>query len=105
MSLHLNLRRPKTALNKIVEKLGRKRPVARLMKETGRASSNPVFLVGIYSGTEKIGEGYGSSLEMAEERGCKDALRNYYLKELKEIELPEVDEEDSISFFEESVKK
>ena len=104
MSLHLNLTRPKTSLNKIVEKLGRKRPVARLLKETGRASNNPVFLVGMYSGTEKIGEGHGSSLEMAEIRAAKDALRNYYLKELKDIELPELDEEDSISFLEESPK-
>jgi large subunit ribosomal protein L44 len=42
--------------------------VDRLVKETGRLSTAPVFIVGIYSGLEKIGEGYGSSLSMAETR-------------------------------------
>jgi dsRNA-specific ribonuclease len=39
-----------------------------LLKETGRQSHAPVFIVGMYSGFEKIGEGYGSSLKMAENR-------------------------------------
>jgi large subunit ribosomal protein L44 len=39
-----------------------------LIKETGRHSASPVFIVGMYSGFEKIGEGYGSSLQMAETR-------------------------------------
>ena len=40
----------------------------RLLKETGRFSVAPVFVVGIYSGREKLGEGFGSSLSMAEFR-------------------------------------
>lgn len=39
-----------------------------LLKETGRISENPIFIVGMYSGVDKIGEGYGSSLKMAETR-------------------------------------
>lgn len=38
------------------------------MKETGRFSAAPVFVVGIYSGRDKLGEGFGSSLNMAEFR-------------------------------------
>jgi large subunit ribosomal protein L44 len=41
---------------------------ARLLKETGRLSNSPVFVVGIYSGADKLGEGFGSSLKMAEYR-------------------------------------
>lgn len=40
----------------------------RLLKETGRFSVSPVFVVGIYSGQDKLGEGFGSSLSMAEFR-------------------------------------
>lgn len=40
----------------------------RLLKETGRFSNSPVFVVGIYSGADKLGEGFGSSLKMAEFR-------------------------------------
>jgi large subunit ribosomal protein L44 len=40
----------------------------RLLKETGRFSNSPLFVVGIYSGLDKLGEGFGSSLKMAEYR-------------------------------------
>lgn len=40
----------------------------RLLKETGRHSISPVFVVGAYSGVDKLGEGFGSSLKMAEYR-------------------------------------
>ena len=43
---------------------------SRLLKETGRYSISPVFVVGIYSGADKLGEGFGSSLKMAEFRVC-----------------------------------
>lgn len=43
-------------------------PPSRLLKETGRLSNSPVFIVGIYSGADKLGEGFGSSLRMAEYR-------------------------------------
>jgi hypothetical protein len=42
--------------------------IGRILKESGRLTANPVYLVGMFTGTEKIGEGYGSSLAMAEER-------------------------------------
>lgn len=40
----------------------------RLLKETGRLSNSPIFVVGIFSGADKLGEGFGSSLRMAEYR-------------------------------------
>ncbi|ESK94894.1 60s ribosomal protein l3 [Moniliophthora roreri MCA 2997] len=70
---------PKKALLEMVEKYGRERPKSRLLKETGRYSNSPVFVVGIYSGEEQLGEGFGSSLKMAEYRAAEDALHRVYL--------------------------
>jgi large subunit ribosomal protein L44 len=41
------------------------------LSETGRFSNSPVFVVGVFSGSDKLGEGFGASLKMAEYRvGC-----------------------------------
>ena len=40
----------------------------RLLRETGRYSNTPMYVVGIYTGEDKLGEGFGSSLRMAEFR-------------------------------------
>jgi large subunit ribosomal protein L44 len=63
---YLKMRAPKLILSRLLKTQGKPAAVARLLKESGRTSSTPVFIVGIYSGTEKIGESYGSSLKMAE---------------------------------------
>jgi hypothetical protein len=39
-----------------------------MLKETGRFSNSPMYVVGIYSGADKLGEGFGSSIRMAEYR-------------------------------------
>lgn len=54
-------------------------PVARLISETGRHSRSPVFVVGVFSGEEKLGEGAGSSLNEARVRAAAAALRSWYL--------------------------
>ncbi|KAF9359440.1 hypothetical protein BGX26_012340 [Mortierella sp. AD094] len=84
----LQLEEPKRYLSYLMKRLGRESPVARLMSETGRTSKAPVFIVGVYSGTEKIGEGFGSSLKMAEFRANTDALKKYYMEEIKDFGLP-----------------
>jgi len=63
----------------MVTKLERERPISRLLKETGRFSNSPVFVVGIYSGADELGQGFGSSLKMAEFRAAEDALHRVYL--------------------------
>ncbi|KAH9995128.1 hypothetical protein BJV77DRAFT_992700 [Russula vinacea] len=75
----LKFRDPKVALTETVAKFGREMPVSRLLKETGRFSNSPVFVVGVYSGAEQLGEGFGSSLKMAEYRAAEDALHRLYL--------------------------
>ncbi|KAL1901881.1 54S ribosomal protein L3 mitochondrial [Sporothrix stenoceras] len=54
-------------------------PVARLESETGRMSRTPVFVVGIYSGADKLGEGAGASLDMARQKAAMNALKSWYL--------------------------
>ncbi|KAK4193848.1 ribonuclease III domain-containing protein [Podospora australis] len=54
-------------------------PVARLLSETGRLSRTPVFVVGIYSGKDKLGEGSGASLEQARWKASMNALKAWYL--------------------------
>jgi len=75
----LKFRDPKVDLSETVAKFGREKPISRLLKETGRFSNSPVFVVGVYSGTEQLGEGFGSSLRMAEYRAAEDALHRLYL--------------------------
>ncbi|KAJ6493688.1 ribonuclease III domain-containing protein [Mycena vitilis] len=70
---------PKKALKEMVAKFGRDPPKSRLLKETGRFSNSPIFVVGIYSGNDKLGEGFGASLKMAEYRAAEDALLSVYL--------------------------
>lgn len=50
-----------------------------LMAETGRLSSNPIFLVGVFHGNEILGQSVGSSLIEAKTRACVNTLISYYL--------------------------
>ncbi|KAI9209748.1 ribonuclease III domain-containing protein [Polychytrium aggregatum] len=99
---HLKLVYPKTVLANILREKNKPPAVARLLKETGRQSASPVFVVGVYSGLEKLGEGFGSSLDMAEFRAARDALQKNFLVEVESANLPSAIDEDGISFFEKS---
>jgi len=74
----------------MVKKYNREPPKSRLLKETGRYSNSPVFVVGIFSGPDQIGEGFGSSLKMAEFHAAEDALVRVYLTQTPDdlIQLP-----------------
>jgi dsRNA-specific ribonuclease len=54
-------------------------PIARLLSETGRYSRSPVYVVGIFSGVEKLGEASGPSLDEARRRAAIAALKAWYL--------------------------
>lgn len=99
--LHYIIKRPRALLIKVAEKLNKKRPIARILKESGRASNNAVYVVGLFIGSEKISEGYGDSLAMAEIRATKRALEDHFLQEVKDISLPSDDllDESKITFF------
>ncbi|CAO0802501.1 unnamed protein product [Mucor circinelloides] len=64
----IKVQEPKRHLSILMKQLNKQPAVSRLLSETGRHSSAPVFIVGVFSGENKLGEGFGSSLKMAEFR-------------------------------------
>lgn len=70
---------PTRDLSRLCAREGWEPPVARLISETGRLSRTPVFVVGVYSGGDKLGEGAGASLNEARVRAAAAALRSWYL--------------------------
>lgn len=70
---------PTRELAMLCAREGFQAPIARLESETGRLSRTPVYIVGIYSGTEKLGEGAGASLNIARWKASMAALKAWYL--------------------------
>jgi dsRNA-specific ribonuclease len=81
LQLHqlFNFTHPTRDLSRLCLRENFEPPVARLISETGRHSRSPVFVVGVFSGEEKLGEGAGSSLDEARVRAAAAALRSWYL--------------------------
>ncbi|KAI9474255.1 MAG: ribonuclease III domain-containing protein [Benjaminiella poitrasii] len=84
----LKVKEPKRHLSALLRQLQMKSAESRLLSETGRLSSSPVFIVGVFSGKKKLAEGFGSSIKMAEFRACENALIDYYGQEYKDFILP-----------------
>ncbi|KAG6017148.1 hypothetical protein E4U43_002207 [Claviceps pusilla] len=74
-----NFHLPTRELAMLCAREGFEAPVARLESETGRLSRTPVYVVGIYSGKEKLGEGAGPSLDIGRRKACMNALKAWYL--------------------------
>ena len=72
---------PAQELTRLCERLQIPLPISRLIAESGRLTRAPVFVVGVYSGREKLGEGQGASLKEAKTRANINALRAWYLYE------------------------
>lgn len=94
LSRHLDIstlfdfRTPTRDLSRLCAREGFESPVARLISETGRLSRHPVFVVGVYSGKDKLGEGAGSSLNEARTRAAAAALKAWYLYRPVEVTVP-----------------
>lgn len=94
LSRHLDIstifdfRMPTRDLSRLCAREGFEPPVARLISETGRLSRHPVFVVGVYSGKDKLGEGSGSSLDEAKTRAAAAALKAWYLYKPVEVTVP-----------------
>ncbi|RUS29400.1 ribonuclease III domain-containing protein [Jimgerdemannia flammicorona] len=52
----IEIHNPKRYLTWLMRRQNRKEPESRLLSETGRTSVSPVFVVGVFSGEEKLGE-------------------------------------------------
>lgn len=88
-----NFRQPTRDLSRLCAREGFQSPVARMLSETGRKSRHPVFVVGVFSGAHKLGEGAGSSLDEARTRAAVAALKGWYLYSPLDFRLPSEMEE------------
>ncbi|KAF1361388.1 ribonuclease III [Lizonia empirigonia] len=88
LSTLFDFRTPTRDLSKLCAREGFESPVARLISETGRLSRHPVFVVGVYSGKDKLGEGAGSSLDEARARAAAAALKAWYLYRPVDVTVP-----------------
>jgi dsRNA-specific ribonuclease len=70
---------PVRELSRLCAREGFEYPVARILSETGRRSRHAVYVVGIFSGKDKLGEGAGANLAEARTRACVHALKAWYL--------------------------
>ncbi|KAI4162265.1 MAG: hypothetical protein LQ342_004134 [Letrouitia transgressa] len=94
LSRHLDVgkmfefRQPTRDLSRLCAREGFESPVARILSETGRLSRHPVFVVGVFSGREKLGEGVGASLDEARTRASVAALKGWYLYSPLNVKVP-----------------
>ncbi len=84
----IKIQHPIYALNEILRKQKKGKAETRLLKETGRLSHFPTFVMGVFSGDKFLAEGSGTSLSRAKHEAMGAAIRQHYLKELKNISLP-----------------
>ncbi|ORY86763.1 hypothetical protein BCR37DRAFT_353881 [Protomyces lactucae-debilis] len=75
------LTEPQRSLSLLCEREGLPAPINRLIAETGRKTNSPVFVVGVYSGSDKLGEGQGASLREAEYLAQTAALKGWMMFE------------------------
>ncbi|KAL9011992.1 MAG: hypothetical protein Q9173_003208 [Seirophora scorigena] len=94
LSRHLDIgkmfefKRPTHDLTRLCAREGLHSPVARILSETGRLSRHPVFIVGVFTGRDKLGEGSGSSLNEARVRAAVGALKGWYLYSPLDVRVP-----------------
>ncbi|KIX96295.1 uncharacterized protein Z520_08073 [Fonsecaea multimorphosa CBS 102226] len=93
MSSLFQFKYPTRDLSRLCGREGFQAPVAKILSETGRKSRTPVFVVGIYSGSDLLGEGAGASLDEARTRAAVAALKGWYLYSPTEFRLPSEMEE------------
>lgn len=100
LSRHLNISelfnfsQPARDLARLCARENFEMPVAKIISETGRKSRHPVFVVGIFSGQDKLGEGAGPSLMEARERAALSALKGWYLYSPLNVRVPSSMEEE-----------
>ncbi|KAK9462367.1 mitochondrial 54S ribosomal protein mL44 [Lipomyces oligophaga] len=83
---------PNRELARLCAREGLAPPISRMIAETGRTSSAPVYIVGIYSGSNLLGSAEGQSIREAEIRAAIRSLKAWYLYSPKNM-LPSITEE------------
>lgn len=82
------LQHPRLVLTELLQHGGSPPPVTRLVRESGRLTHFPTFVVGVYSGDKCLGEGAGTSIKRAESEALTAALREHLLEEMRSGPLP-----------------
>ncbi|KAI0537634.1 ribonuclease III [Xylaria digitata] len=83
-----NFRLPQRELTRLCARENFDPPIARLLSDTGRLSISPVYVVGIYSGRDMLGEAAGANLDAAKIAACINALKAWYLYSPGPVGLP-----------------
>ncbi|KAL2813721.1 60S ribosomal protein L3 [Aspergillus granulosus] len=94
ISKMFNFSQPARDLSRLCARENYEPPVAKIISETGRRSRHPVFVVGVFSGKDKLGEGAGASLVEARSRAAVAALKGWYLYSPLEVRVPSAMEEE-----------
>ncbi len=84
----IKLRHPKFMLSSILKSQGQPPPTSRLLRESGRLTHFPSFVVGVYSGERLLAEGCGTSLKRAEREAAMTALHSHFQTEVVQAPLP-----------------
>lgn len=79
---------PKLVLTEVLKQRNSPPPVTRIVRESGRLTHFPTFVVGVYSGDKCLGEGAGTSIKRAESEALGAALREYFLEEIRSGPFP-----------------
>lgn len=89
----VRLENPKEILEIMLKHQNRGPPESRLLKESGRLTHFPTFVVGIFSDKQIVGEGVGTSLNRAEKEAMNAAVMSHIMREIKRPQFPSFDRE------------
>ena len=92
----IKLQHPKFLLKTILSSQRQPSPISRLLRESGRMTHFPSFVVGVYSGDRLLAEGCGTSLKRAETEATVAALMKHFRVEVSQAPLPS-DHEDFVN--------
>lgn len=84
----IKLEHPRFMLHTILKSQGLPRAESRLIKESGRATHFPTFVVGVFVGDKLLGEGHGTSIKRAEKEAMVAALVKEFQSQLTSVPLP-----------------
>lgn len=85
----LHFSHPRLTLVRLLEADNRPKPVTKILKETGRLTHLPTFLVGVFSGDTLLAQGAGFSIANAEREAIITALTQHFAVSLKTLALPQ----------------
>ena len=101
----VRLENPKELLEFMLKHQNRGPPEARLLKESGRLTHFPTFVVGIFSDKKIVGEGVGTSLNRAEKEAMNAAVISHITREIKNPCFPSYDITNKVAKKSKNVKR